>query len=165
MLPRIASAPLALLFCLVACSKGDHAPAGAPSASSAPAPAPSPSAGAAAQAAGACDVVTCANFMGAPGYVGGHAETLATFPPPPPGASLCGGSTTFGATNYYTTSQSPADVIAYYEKELPSRGFTLKPRKDGPRACSLMLSLHKKPMDIGNVMAFAGGFSVMYGGK
>jgi len=149
------------VLALLACSRSDAGSSG----SASPSASASTSGPAGQQASAACDVVSCANFSGAPSYQAGHAETLATFPPPPTGASLCGGSTAFGATNYYTTSQSPADVIAYYEKELPSHGFALKPHGNGPRACSLELSFHKKPLELGNVIAFVGGFSVMYGGK
>jgi hypothetical protein len=144
---------------LVDCSKSGGGPAGSASASAAPV------GSATTQASGACDVVSCANSSGAPSYAAGKASTIPGMPAPPAGASLCGGSTSFGPTNYYTTSQSPADVIAYYEKDLPSKGFTLKPHGNGPRACSLMLDFHKKPLELGNVVAFVGGFSVMYLGK
>jgi hypothetical protein len=144
---------------LANCSKSGGGPSGSASASAAPVGSAAP------QTSGACDVVSCANFSGAPSYTAGKAATIPEMPPPPPGASLCGESTSFGPTNYYTTSQSPADVIAYYEKELPPKGFTLKPHGNGPRACSLMLDFHKKPLEIGNVVAFVGGFSVMYLGK
>ena len=85
-------------------------------------------------------------------------------PPPPPGSSTCGGTETFRA-NYYTTTQTPDQVVAYYEKELPAHGYTLKPRHPGSRACSLELSFHKAGLQIGNITAFVGGFGVMYMGK
>jgi hypothetical protein len=151
---------LAAVSLLSACSKSDsgEAPAGsgAPTVGSAASPA--------AASGGACDVVSCANFSGAPGYAAGKVEALPSIPPPPSGSSTCGGTASMRA-NYYTTTQSPEQIIAYYEKELPARGFTLKPRQPGVKACSLELSFHKEKLQIGNITAFAGGFGVLYAGK
>ncbi len=154
---------LALLFAASAgCHKGTAAPSpdGSPSAALGTASAASPGG----NAAGACDVVSCLNFSGSPGYVAAQATDLSDVPPPPPGAVLCGGTKQFRA-NYYTTSQKPEDVIAHYEKLLPPQGFTLKPHAPGNKPCSVMVSFHKKSLEIGNVIAYVGGFSVSYFGK
>jgi hypothetical protein len=67
--------------------------------------------------------------------------------------------------NYYTTAQSPEDVVTYYEKELPARGFTLKARQPGAKPCSLDLGFQKPGLQIGHITAFVGGFGVLYLGK
>jgi hypothetical protein len=50
---------------------------------------------------------------------------------------------------------------------LPAQGFTLKgPHGPGNKACSLTVSFHgKKALELGNVFAYVGGFSVSYFGK
>ncbi len=146
---------------LVACSKPNAGPSPSGSgtaaqASSAAAPAPA--------VGGACDVVTCANFMGAPDYAAGRLTTLASMPAPPPASTLCGGSISL-RSNYYTTTLTPEQVIAYYEKELPGLGFTVKPRQPGIQPCSLTLSFRKEKLQLGNISAFVGGFSVLYAAK
>jgi len=109
-------------------------------------------------------VVSCASFLGAPDYSAGRLTTLASMPAPPSAVTLCGGSISL-RSNYYTTTLTPEQVIAYYEKELPGLGFTVKPRQPGMKPCSLMLSFHKEKLQLGNIAAFVGGFSVLYGGK
>lgn len=113
---------------------------------------------------GACDVVTCANFATSLGYVAGHAVALPGMPAPPPGSTLCGGTAPF-VTNYYVTTQSPEAILDYYQKELPAHGFVIKSRDSGAHACSLSMDFHKKPIEIGNITAFSGGFAVLYGGR
>jgi hypothetical protein len=156
------TALLVLLFgALAGCHKGGGGPAPTGSASAA---AGTASAAPAGGAGGACDVVSCLNFS-APGLVAGQAVDLPGVPPPPPGAVLCGGTQTLRA-NYYTTTQKPEDVIAYYEKLLPGQGFTLKgPSGPGNKACSVTVSFHKKRLELGNVFAYVGGFSVSYFGQ
>jgi hypothetical protein len=163
MLERANRSALLVLFvgALAGCHKGGGGPAPSGTASASASAAPAAPAG---SAGGACDVVSCLNFS-APGLVTGQAVDLPGVPPPPPGAVLCGGTQTLRA-NYYTTTQKPEDVIAYYEKLLPAQGFTLKgPHGPGNKACSLTVSFHKKRLELGNVFAYVGGFSVSYFGN
>jgi hypothetical protein len=147
---------------LLACSKPDTGASPAARASAATTAPGSPAA--TSSSGGACDVVSCLNFSGAPGYVEGKADALPSVPPPPSGSSICGGSSKM-RVNYYTTARTPDQIVAYYEKELVANGFTLKPREPGLKPCSLKLGFHKQGLEIGNITAFAGGFGVMYLGK
>lgn len=157
---------VATVFVLAACSKRESGSSGAPpvasvSAATVATPVSSP---AVAASAGACDVVSCLNFNGAPGYAAGKEDALPSVPPPPSGSSICGGSTSMHV-NYYTTAQSPDAVVTYYEKELAARGFTLRPRQPGTKPCALDLGFRKAGLQIGHITAFVGGFGVMYLGK
>ncbi len=156
------SLALCLGLATQACHKADSTPSpvGSTSASLRTAPSAAPSG----NAGGSSDVVSGANFSGSPGYVAGQATALTNVPPPPPGAVLCGATKQFRA-NYYTTTQRPEEVIAYYERLLPTQGVTLKPHGAGNKPCSLMVSFHKKPLEIGNIIAYVGGFSVSYFGS
>jgi hypothetical protein len=157
----MAVALLLLAAALAGCHKDTGGPSPSASASAAEGTA---STAPASGAGGACDVVSCLNFS-APGLVAGRATDLPGVPPPPPGAVLCGGTASLHA-NYYTTTQKPEDVITYYEKLLPAQGFTLKgPHGPGNKACSLTVSFHKKRLELGNVFAYVGGFSVSYFGN
>jgi hypothetical protein len=156
---------IATAFVLSACSKPESGPSGSSPAASVSAAVAAPVASPAATAsAGTCDVVSCLNFNGAPGYVAGKEDALPSVPPPPSGSSICGGSPSMHV-NYYTTAQSPDAVVTYYEKELAVRGFSLKPRQPGTKPCALDLGFHKAGLQIGHITAFVGGFGVMYLGK
>jgi hypothetical protein len=156
---------IATVFVLAACNKSESgAPGPSPAASVSTAVATPVASPGATASAGACDVVSCLNFNGAPGYVAGKEDALPSVPPPPSGSSICGGSASMHV-NYYTTAQSPDAVVTYYEKELAVRGFTLKPRQPGTKPCALDLGFHRAGLQIGHVTAFVGGFGVMYIGK
>jgi hypothetical protein len=156
---------IATVFVLAACSKPESGSSLTSPVASASAAVATPVASPVATAsAGACDVVSCLNFNGAPGYVAGKEDALPSVPPPPSSSSICGGSTSMHV-NYYTTAQSPDAVVTYYEKELAARGFTLKPRQPGTKPCALDLGFRRAGLQIGHVTAFVGGFGVMYLGK